>query len=493
MSQPDFRRTRRIRSFHLFLQSIMAVTFVFGLNYLASKYYLRTDLTKSLLYSLSPETKGYLRNLDGNIRIFVTIPEDPEVKELRMMREDVRSLLREMQYIVDQEATNGSLTVEFIDLYRERNRAREIEAAYNISRPNSIIVVSDEFSREITPEMLYNFSDGRLTEFRGESSFLSAILDVVYGRKGKLYLVVGQGEMRYDNVDQARGLSQAYDYLRQSGVLIDQLDLTRSERIPEDARAILIASPTASYRSREVQLIRDYVNRGGTVLAFLDPATRSGLEPFLLEWGIQLPDMVVLDPGPDYESSSGGLILRQFSSHPITKVLIDLQITLLMGLPRPVVPVLSEEVRSAGIELRTLVQSSADSFGESSYRDGTPPMLNPDVDLIGPIPVAVAAERSLSNLAGVALASDEAARILVVGNSDLIANRGFRAAGNAVFLRNAVNWAIERRELLELPPRKVREYYLVISKENLLSIAISFAIIPGILLVTTILAQLGRR
>lgn len=490
---PDFKNTRRRRAFHRRIQILLAITLVVAINFIASREYRRIDLTESRKFSLSPESRGYLRNLSEHLKIFVTIPDTAEEPELRRLREDIRGLLREIQYVVDRESAGGSLQVEFVDLYKERSRARELKATYGLERPNSIIVTANDAVREIPPDQLYTFNEGRISGFRGESAFLSAILDVVYREDGKLYLAVGQGEMRYDDVQPDRGLSQAYDFIRESGVLVDQVDLSQVERIPEDARAILIPSPTASYRSREVEMLRDFLSDGGSVLAFIDPGVNTGLEGLFSEWGIEIPDMVVIDTGNDYQATSGSLILRRFSKHPLTELLIDLQVTLLSGLPRPVVPDPGEDVRARGIELESILATSESSFGESSYRDGSQIRLDPDVDLIGPVSIAVAAERSLSSQAGVRLASDEAGRILVVGNSDMISNAYFLAAGNPVFLRNAVHWAVERTELLDLPPRAVTEYLLVLSKEKLYRIAGFFLIVPTVFLASAGLTHLARR
>lgn len=490
---PDFKRTRKIRAFHRRLQILLALTLVLAINFLASRNYERVDLTDARTYSLSPESKGYLRNLEGDIRIFVTIPDSAKEPELDRLREDIRGLLREIRYVIEREAADATLEVEFVDLYKERSRARELKATYGLDRPNSIIVAAGDTAREISPDQLYTFNEGQISGFRGESAFLSAILDVVYRDEGKLYLIVGQGEMRYDDVQPDRGLSQAYDFIRESGVLVDELDLTQVDAIPEDARAILIPSPSAAYRSREVEMLRDFLGSGGSVLAFVDPGVETGLGPLFAEWGIQIPDMVVIDTGNDYQATSGSLILRRFSKHPLTEILIDLQVTLLTGLPRPVLPDPTEGVRSRGIELESILATSENSFGESSYRNGSQIRLDPDVDLMGPVSIAVAAERSLSSQAGVPLASDEAGRILVVGNADLISNAYFLAAGNPVFFRNAIHWAVERQELLDLPPRAVTEYLLVLSKEKLYRIAGFFLLIPAAFLATAGLTHLARR
>lgn len=61
--------------------------------------------------------------------------------------------------------------MEFIDLYKDRQRARAILGRYGVSTPESILVVSGSRLRQIPPHALYERAEGRLRAFRGRRPF----------------------------------------------------------------------------------------------------------------------------------------------------------------------------------------------------------------------------------------------------------------------------------------------------------------------------------
>jgi hypothetical protein len=68
-------------------------------------------------------------------------------------------------------------------------------------------------------------------------------------------------------------------------------NLVQRPSIPEDARAVIINTPTMDYEDREISLLRKYLDGQGTVMCFSNPTTlKNGtslpnLYGFLEEWG----------------------------------------------------------------------------------------------------------------------------------------------------------------------------------------------------------------
>src|SRR5207253_8640742 len=111
---------------------------------------------------------------------------------------------------------------------------------------------------------------------------------------------------------------------RQRNYNIKNLDLNLSRKIDDDAALIIIASPTRPFQGQEEELLRTYLTtRAGRVILLVDPGQRFGLENLLFDWGVVVYDNVIIDPNPGYMSENGELILSRFLPHPITQVLPD--------------------------------------------------------------------------------------------------------------------------------------------------------------------------
>ena len=64
---------------------------------MASKYFSRIDLSRTGTYTLSAESKAYVRTLEKPVHIVVTIPDGSEIPELQQIHNDLRKLLRQYE------------------------------------------------------------------------------------------------------------------------------------------------------------------------------------------------------------------------------------------------------------------------------------------------------------------------------------------------------------------------------------------------------------
>ena len=86
-------------------------------------------------------------------------------------------------------------------------------------------------------------------------------------------------------------------------------------------------------------------------------------------------------------------------------------------------------------------------------------------------------------------------RALVVGDSFFLNNRMINSAGNRDFLGYAVNWLLERTQLMQgLGPRPVKDFKLAMTAQQLSSTRwLMLAAIPGTVLALGGLVWLRRR
>ena len=126
----EFRFARRFRAINRLVQILLSLSLIIALNFISANYFKRFDLTKSGAYTLAPESKAYIRQLKEPVEIIVTIPKETEEDEFGIIRQDLKKLLREYEFEGMRDG-KAYVTVEFVDIYRQRKRAHELATNYN--------------------------------------------------------------------------------------------------------------------------------------------------------------------------------------------------------------------------------------------------------------------------------------------------------------------------------------------------------------------------
>jgi hypothetical protein len=473
----DFKIARWGASANLYAQVVLFIFLFAGVTFLAGQYFQRMDLTKQHRYSLSPETRAYLSQLQRPVKAYVTISADSEDSDLSSLFNDVRSMLREYEYAT-RSSPGGSIEVEFVNVFQQRGKARLLAERYGISQSDLILLVSGEKQRIVFPNDLYVTEGRRRKQFQGEKVLTAAVLDVSSDQQKKLYFIGGHGEMRLDDVDPVRGLSQVADALRQRNFHLQALDLSRVSRVPEDADMLLLLSPQAPLLPMEEEILRQYMaTEAGRLLVMIDPGRRHGLDELFFEWGVLVDDVVVLDSGPDFLATGGDILLRRFGDHAITRTLIDNQIPVIAGFCRSIRPDPGRPLADS-LQVQPLIGTSETSWGERSYVQGGTMRFNEDLDIPGPLSVATVSERMVSSNLPINIPGG---RLIVFGTSDFISNNRVSALGNLTLFLNTINWATDRDNLVNIPPRPIDTMQLVLSREETNKLRLSMLVFfPGI-------------
>lgn len=471
----SFRAARWIRFTNLILQALLFLSLFAGLNYIALSHAWRFDLTQSRRHSLSAETRSYLERLERDVRVYVTLSNDGNDEELAQAHRDITGLLREYSYLT-RNHTRGRIEVRAVDVYQNRREAE----ALGLDQPNQVVLVSDQHRRVLTLGDFYLTKSRQREAFRGEATLTAAILDVSNPDKKRIYFIAGHGEMRPDDVDGLRGLSQLRDELRQRNYDIASIDLSLTRRIPDDAALLVAVAPLGRFKPFEEELLRNYLTtRAGRVIILLQQGTPHGLENLFFDWGILAYDNLILDPDPRSITENNDMRLWRFSrdaSSRITDNLINNDLSVIVGPARTVSDDLGRSLDD-GLSVRKLVATSPNAWGESSYRlkDYT---YTPGQDLKGELGVMVISERLKP--ASLPL-SVKGGRLAVFGAGDLVTNNRIFNPGNLNLFLATVNWAVDRDTQLNIPARPIQRFQLVLSAEELSRLRLGLLLgLPGL-------------
>lgn len=196
--------------------------------------------------------------------------------------------------------------------------------------------------------------------------------------------------------------------------------------VPEDCAVVADFGATAAYAPAEVQVLRDYLLRGGHVLLAYDPRFPVAPELVLLldEVGLAVENGVVVDPLNHYGTDQEQAVVPYYPPHPITE---QVALTVFPG-ARPI------RLRGpvAGLTAAELVATSKDSYVRPLNRTAhkaDAPAAAPGSHLL-----AAAVQGTWPG------AGRAPFRLVLIGNASFAANAFFPYASNGDLAVSMIRW-----------------------------------------------------
>ena len=436
------------------------VGIVFVANYLAfNNPKDLADMTEDKQNTLSPEMVTALQNLPA--KLSATGYFSPQIP-----RDTAQQLLGNMKT-----NSQGNFDFHFVDPV-----ANPLDAKNAGVTGDGKIVLEMNGRKEIA-----GYAD--------ESELLRAMNRLLNPEARTVYFLTGHGERDINGSGQT-GMSRALETLQNKNYTVKTLNLAAENRVPDDARTVIIAGPMQPLTSNEVSLLNNYVLHGGSLVVMADPLplTDLGGQPDPLAeslgsvWGIRLRNDFVVDTTSTTIQNAIGSVYNR--SHPITNA-----VTLLTIFPLARSIEISTQP-SEGISLASLVETDPNSqaWGETDFsalkQSGASVALDPATDTPGPLTLAAAGENATTG-----------GRVAVFGNSIFASDDGFDAYGNGDLFVNAVDWAAGEDAALDITIRPpTQRTFLPPGGLKWLAILLgSVCILPGIVLGAGIAAWVSRK
>jgi len=331
--------------------------------------------------------------------------------------------------------------------------------------------------------MLVMGDQKEIANFASETELTKALIKLINPETRAVYFLTGHGEATLDFSD--RSFSTAKQTLESKNYMVNSLNLLADNKIPDDAQAIVIAGPTKQVSDYEVQLLKAYVDAGGSLIVMEDPLllTEFGDAPDPLsdylanDWGIVLNNDIIIDLNSQQVLNA---ISASAGEHPITNNLSANYLVIMpqarsIGLTTP----------PDGVTQSGLLYTSQNSWGEVNFTNAQGDQISFDPeDNPGPLTMAVAGENSSTS-----------GRVVVFGNSFFATNEAFDAYGNGNIFVNSVDWAAEQENLINITPNTpTTRSFTPPSQIQLLIILLgSILVIPGMIVFAGISSWVSRR
>jgi len=445
---PVVTPTRQVRrSVQHGLSAALAISLMFPVNYLASRHGTQWNLAYFETAEAGESTRALVESLETPVHVYAFFPPASRVSE------EIETYFQPLE--------GSNLTFRLLDQTAHPRLSRALEV-----RQNGRIAFSD---RRVAPGSPADDSESGgeanedrvveslevATDFDRAESDLKRLdrrvrekLSTVARGKRVAYLTSGHGEFSTErSAPRERRIAGFEKILEATGFRIETTGLGEglADGVPDDADLVAVLGPTDPFLDAEIDSLRAYLDRGGSLLAALEPRYSRGdrevpdreeepLGGLLDRFGLRLGEGVLaadrsIVPIANNRTDRLNLVTDRFSSHPSTATLSEAGLPLFAPTAAPLVTSKVSEVDRT-VTVRSPSHTWVDRNGNLGF-DGD-----------------AGEERSSHPLvAALEPNTDANWRAVVASDATLFADMALGNRGNQQFAHDVTQWLVGRSEL----------------------------------------------
>jgi len=321
----DWTSSRRAATWaNVAVQAVLLLALLVVANLIARKSPKRFDMTSRRSFALSNLSEDTLRNLTNDIEIWI----NPSLYQMGSDKSLTVAVQRTEDLLEEIGKRTPKITVRRLNAEDRADFAR-FRQHWTVMSPAALYLLATRGSgmtnkKVIEIQQMYdgNPVTGEVTSFRGEPALIGAIRDLVGGAKHVVY--ESEGHSEFVSGDKSSMAMLKHFLTTNEGVEIKRVALIDVKRVPDECEVLMILGPAQPFQEHELQVLRDYIERGGSLLVAVRPRVRTGLEKMLAEYSVVVGDNLVFDPQQYKPPSQTYLVVRDFNMHDVNRNMVNL-------------------------------------------------------------------------------------------------------------------------------------------------------------------------
>ena len=411
---------------------VLAVIGFAGLNFAASTWSRKVDLSYFKTTQVGTSTRAIVHNLTKPVHFTLFFPPGNEVLE------------RALGYIDELKRVSPQIEVEVTDQAFEPEKARDLKV-----RSNGYLAMQCGDKSELL-RLELDVEEARGTLRKLDSEVQQRLLKII---RPPRVAYVTTGHMERDlsptSDDVRPGLADFKALLESQGFSVRRLGLAEglANDIPADASLVAVLGPTEEFAANERDALSRYLARGGRALIGMDPDHGVTDDALLAPLGVQVSRTLVANERYTVRVAGQGesplnLVTTRTAHHPTVSTVE--QSSNRMGVVFLGVGHLTKVVPApANVDIAFILHSMAQSWDDLNGNSKFDAALEKRDNM----PFAAAIEQKIKPLGplnpnGQADGANEppTMRAVVVADADFAANGVMRNPGNAYFVMDTVRW-----------------------------------------------------
>jgi ABC-type uncharacterized transport system involved in gliding motility auxiliary subunit len=427
------------------INGLLILVVIVMLGILSVRYKARLDWTASGRNTLTAASQALLRQMPGPIQFTALLRPSADT------RRDIEMMIGRYQQ------AKPDVALSFVDPDKHPELKQKYE---NLGEGGIVVEYQDRH------EILDVLSESAVT------GALQRLMD-----KGDHFVVFLEGHGEHsinaepgEETGPQAGYDQFAQSLRQKGLKVQGLNLAKTPTIPDNTAVLVIASPQKKLLDGEIKLVDDFVKAGGSLLWLSDPGQPASLEAVSKTLGVTWENGFTLFPDYQQIGSPNPLIFipGEYPPNPVTR---DLPYITRFPIVRPI-SWDKDADRAAGWEVMPMLQTNDNAWLKANVDFSKPVRLEEQAgDKSGVFTLGLTMSRQIPGPAGKPAKTQ---RVVLVGDSDFLADANLGDAGNEMLGVNILQWLASRDALLNIEVPKAQDAVLQLSGAALLTLMVLF-------------------
>lgn len=446
--------------------SILLTAILVIVNLGAGKLDWNVDLSQDSWFSITKETKEYVKDLKQNIIIYQVVSEGNEDQILEKILQKYEKASSHIKVQTKDQVKNPGFVTKYTSEELAENSCivvNEDTGAYKV------VAAGDMYQTDFDYETYQSTTTG----IDMEGLLTSAIAAVTSDNLPVVYQETSHGENEFGSL--------ASSAVTKMNVTLKTFS-SLTESIPEDCDVLIINGPTTDFSESEAKAIQEYLSTGGNAILTVNYDVEGEMpnyESILKNYHLKVNEGVVAEKEGYYvQSASPFYLVPSVGSDSNTVGSIEKTII------SPASKGLTiEDYEDENLTVTSILDTSDDAYSKTANEFETYSYENGDIK--GPFSLGAAITDARN--------SDEG-KVVVLGSAYLFedAINQYGQFGNLEILSNSIGWMADMESSISIPAKTVDVSYLTVTNPIPLAVLVVF-IIPGVLMITGFVIWLRRR
>jgi len=405
---------------------VVSIIFLTALNFLAVKKNKTFDFSLASQYTLSAQTKNIISHLDKNIHLYFFYKEGAEGSELSKKAFGIMSKM--------YQDFSDKVKVEFIEMNSSPKMTEDFGATKGMGE--AFVEYNGQKNR-IESQFL-----GQQGQKFNEQEVSNAIIKVTRDKKKNIYIIEGHQERDFETEKNELGTYAFVQMLSKNSYSVKKMNFAQSSQVPQDADVVVILGPQGQFQKFEIESIKNYLSRGGSLFLTFDSKNNANMTDLLNRFGVRLQNKYIFNilntqMGQVVNSGQPTVAVDYSSQSSITKVFSTNQTSVFVK-PNAFELLSTPELVKVDVIVKTPKASVALLNIDSEKYEGQPASYNLGLEITGQL-------------------SKEAKpfKAVLFSDTDFLSNTVIFQNVNRDLALNAVSYLTGDADLISISPKEV--------------------------------------
>ncbi len=448
--------------------SIVVIVLALLVNLIITEFDLKLDLSSEGIYTLTEDTKEYIKGLEDDVTIYYLIEAGKEAPTFYKIAEKFDSLSDRINLEQKDPIQYPAFASEYVE---DEVGLNSFLVVNNNTKQGKYVDYNDMLVQEFSQQTFQYHTVG----IDVEGKLISAIQYVTSSDLPVVYYTSGHEESEVGTIFK--------DIMARMNITINPLQTLTMEQVPEDCDVLIINAPVIDFSDSETELIKQYMAAGGNAVIVMDYRAQDlkNLNWLINYYGIQMTKGIICEGDTNhYVPGYPTYIVPKVLEHGITSGLYNSN--RLVVTPTASGLTVMDNIRSS-LSIEPLMETSAQAYSKINVNAQT--LMKEEEDAEGPFYTGVLSSDTFNGVTS---------NLVVYTSAMVFEDSMLNEFGNFSLLVNTIGTLVGEIETISVRPRYLYPEPLNITQKPVMFwAALTIIVVPVLILTSGIVIVVRRR